>query len=855
MFALVVFTIASVACEEQLSRSVDHARIERENTQVSLQDANECSEEAHHLGVKACARDEDNRVLELYHKPMSWAQAYDFCQSERDMHLLSVTSTSDQETLNQLLVSVDGDSLYSEYWLGLNGSSTERNWTWCDGSCFSFENWATEEPAKSSEQDICVFTLGKPNSHEPKWMEIDTGRWKICDCEEKRHFICSTKKSDTFQCPDEEEESDSMFSGLAGPVFGAITLGGLIIGVCVLCKKKGGNSILNFGNEQWLYGDEICQENTKKSEEDSKVVLIPSEVNVFRDLTPTNRRKWPRFLNMFRHHTLKEEANVRRLIDSSKAWKLALSSLFTSALPQEEDSQVLLNGAFVSLKRQIIACSMFPLVLMDTQRILLSRIANEKEMMSSLRIIQRGCNFTQCEGNYEFTLLFMECVMKRFHRILSSQDTPVSTCLSIPAWGGIVSAISLALRVICTRSQTRLFEIRSNSTGFLAHNLIISVQRLLRCKEVERAIFNFGDLIGSYSAKNAAGDRKQRLMTYLKVFDSLKEISSRGCEQDLDESSPEAKRRPFITDDSLFDNVVIDLAATIEFRYKKFEIVRALRKSFADAEQAVIGVHTPSKVTSNDIRVILNSEKIAMHPRMSNAKAIRIKKAGHRRILSGKSIGNGWYSAFDKKYKKEYFYHPESGLRSWHAPHIVNEDTKVSDSEISKSRSGNSISPRVHQIENSFSSKITTERDVKANTAFHAPMPLVAPVSNTRTKRIFVTNEGGSTMMNIPLDSSERTLGNNNLESVQKSSDSELKKAVIADEHAESDFSLPPSSTPPRRSLESTTKEDENFELKVTIEDKTKERKVNLCNLIKSLKDTHSGDLPRYSLPSPSDFS
>lgn len=88
--------------------------------------------------------------------PFSWTDARDMCE-ELGGHLVSINSEEEQDFLKYLaLTSTSSKGLY---WLGgYRNIDDQYNWYWCDGTKFSYENWASGEP-NTNTYDECYVEM------------------------------------------------------------------------------------------------------------------------------------------------------------------------------------------------------------------------------------------------------------------------------------------------------------------------------------------------------------------------------------------------------------------------------------------------------------------------------------------------------------------------------------------------------------------------------------------------------------------------------------------------------------------------------------------------------------------------
>ena len=74
---------------------------------------------------------------------MNWVEALNYCdQLIPGAHLASAGSSPENTFISQLYIE---QSRHKYVWLGGTDSSVEGNWTWTDGTTFSFTNWGSGE--------------------------------------------------------------------------------------------------------------------------------------------------------------------------------------------------------------------------------------------------------------------------------------------------------------------------------------------------------------------------------------------------------------------------------------------------------------------------------------------------------------------------------------------------------------------------------------------------------------------------------------------------------------------------------------------------------------------------------------
>jgi hypothetical protein len=96
---------------------------------------------------------ESTLPFKVFHQQKTWAEANQFCEGWGG-HLASIHS----ETENHIVYSLLGQPVEDEwreserndfadkYWLGFHDANAEMDFSWTDGSCANYTNWAPNEP-------------------------------------------------------------------------------------------------------------------------------------------------------------------------------------------------------------------------------------------------------------------------------------------------------------------------------------------------------------------------------------------------------------------------------------------------------------------------------------------------------------------------------------------------------------------------------------------------------------------------------------------------------------------------------------------------------------------------------------
>ena len=107
----------------------------------------------------------------------TWEDAESVCQSQTwggvQGHLASVHS----EEENIFVASLAKETI----WLGHHDLHKEGQWTWTDGTKFSYSNWGKGEPNNHGNNEDCM-EIHSPTSEEKQWND------DLCTKEAK--FVC-----------------------------------------------------------------------------------------------------------------------------------------------------------------------------------------------------------------------------------------------------------------------------------------------------------------------------------------------------------------------------------------------------------------------------------------------------------------------------------------------------------------------------------------------------------------------------------------------------------------------------------------------------------------------------------------
>ena len=111
----------------------------------------------------------------------TWEDAESVCQGQTwqgvQGHLASVHS----EEENIFVASLAKETI----WLGHHDLHQEGQWTWTDGTEFSYSNWAKGEPNNHGNNEDCM-EIASPTSEEKQWND------DVCTKQAK--FVCKLSR-------------------------------------------------------------------------------------------------------------------------------------------------------------------------------------------------------------------------------------------------------------------------------------------------------------------------------------------------------------------------------------------------------------------------------------------------------------------------------------------------------------------------------------------------------------------------------------------------------------------------------------------------------------------------------------
>ena len=127
-----------------------------------------------------------NRCYKFSPEATDWASAKYLCECG-GADLVSIASQAEDNFVASLIGS-------EESWIGLNDLATQETYVWTDGTTFSYNNWNTNQPSNTNNNQDCVK------------MKTD-GKWDDVTCSKSIKYVCEkgdssvTKKPSTCTTP------------------------------------------------------------------------------------------------------------------------------------------------------------------------------------------------------------------------------------------------------------------------------------------------------------------------------------------------------------------------------------------------------------------------------------------------------------------------------------------------------------------------------------------------------------------------------------------------------------------------------------------------------------------------------
>lgn len=100
----------------------------------------------------------------------TWEEAKEYCESQGG-YLATITSQEEDEFLYSYIT----DMGFESGLFGLSNTDQDDAWTWVTGEPFSYENWASEEPAQQLASGTERYALYDTQSSSGHWRALDEG--------------------------------------------------------------------------------------------------------------------------------------------------------------------------------------------------------------------------------------------------------------------------------------------------------------------------------------------------------------------------------------------------------------------------------------------------------------------------------------------------------------------------------------------------------------------------------------------------------------------------------------------------------------------------------------------------------
>ncbi|XP_072097396.1 C-type lectin Cal-like [Mobula birostris] len=122
-----------------------------------------------------------NSCYRFFSDKMTWEKAENFCNQDAYCAQLASVISDKHNTFVSNVISIV-DQKKPKAWIGLNDICKEGNFTWIDGSLYSYRVWHKNEPNDDLNNEDCV------NIHRFSDMT-----WNDALCDDKYGFVCSYK--------------------------------------------------------------------------------------------------------------------------------------------------------------------------------------------------------------------------------------------------------------------------------------------------------------------------------------------------------------------------------------------------------------------------------------------------------------------------------------------------------------------------------------------------------------------------------------------------------------------------------------------------------------------------------------
>jgi len=392
-------------------------------------------------------------------------------------------------------------------------------------------------------------------------------------------------------------------------------------------KRAAKSQKINAKKKQWQYGDNLGDIAMPEMKGDP----ISDRINIFKTLSSTEVSKWSDTLTDF-NKSMQGKETFDAMSDSCQSWKAAFDTFLST--------KVMVTSTDKAVKSEILAKLLIPLAKIDAVRVLEGRDLDGKDIMQSLAIVQRACNYGLRDQDYYMMDTFLGHILGVLTMSLKRKTIP----LNRPCWKGIEACLSIALRTCCVRKNGFLFEIPCSRTrGITCHHLAQRASDLLTSDGVEMSI---ADDIGT--------DKQRELAAYEVTFKAFV-----GLQSEFKESlHGDSKVVPFSLDSKHYQELVRGLSATPDFRGAHTQIKAAMSMSFHDKSQAV-----SLAVSREDSKRDVVIETPQLSSKLTSVGSIK-----HKSSKSLTALPAGWHKAIDPKRNKAYYFNPLTGKRQWKPP-------------------------------------------------------------------------------------------------------------------------------------------------------------------------------------------
>jgi len=140
-------------------------------------------------GTPVASRIYDKKLYQVYQKSCTWLEAKKLCEKYVG-HLATVSDPAENEVVAGL-----AQDTGMELWIGAESYSNNSNFTWVDGTTWSYTNWNTGEPNNDSGVENCLHLLSTGfwndaanSSQNPRGYIIEAAPTKVVVDMETRYW-------------------------------------------------------------------------------------------------------------------------------------------------------------------------------------------------------------------------------------------------------------------------------------------------------------------------------------------------------------------------------------------------------------------------------------------------------------------------------------------------------------------------------------------------------------------------------------------------------------------------------------------------------------------------------------------